>query len=115
MNQKTLKYRFFKNVSALSRLAIVCFFVLTIIGTELVKMNELVEHFTIENVDFNDKGEAEKEGKKESKIEKAEMDDFVHFFGLNNSLFGDYISHDFHYKKFPSGSFLDVLQQPPRV
>jgi len=115
MNQKDLKYRFFENVSALGRIAIACFFILTIIGTELVKMNELAEHFSIENVDFTDKGESEKEGKKDSKIEKTQVDDFVHFLGYDSSRFDSFSSHNFYYCKLPSGSYLGVLQQPPKA
>ena len=115
MNQKDLKYCSYKNVSALARIAIACFFVLIIIGTEFVKMDELAEHFSIENVDFPDKEKNEKEGKKDSKIEKAEVDDFVHLFGLSNNLSDLYISHDFHYRKLPPGFYLDVLQQPPKT
>ncbi len=115
MNGKNLKNCCFKNVTAFGRMAIACFFVLTIVGTEIVKTNELVKHFSIENVDFTDKGESEKEGKKDTKLEQAEVDDFVYFLGYDSSRFDNFTSHNFYYRKLPSGSYLDVLQQPPKA
>ena len=115
MNTIVHKYYFLNRFSILSRIVIAFLFIASIIGTELIKMSHFTNHFSIEKMDYKEKGESEKEGKKESKTENIEMDDYNHYVSLKNHFNNSNISHNHHYQTICSDSYLNIPLQPPEV